>query len=146
MRFEDFAVDKDAGVWHTLENFGDLEVKLARWGNTRFNNMFSAMTRNKQRQIARQTLDSAEQERIILEVVARTVLLGWRNMEIDGEPVEYTWQDGFAVLDAIPELFRDIQDLSQDESFYRKKQLEDEAKNSETLSDGNSPGDSEEDS
>jgi len=87
---EKFGTDKKAeieGKWFPVD---DGEVLIARVGNKEYQ---AALRQNIQRmQIAlkKSVLSEEEAEKVIIGVLSRTILLGWRNFTDEGEEVPYS--------------------------------------------------------
>lgn len=75
-------------------------------------------------------LDPAVQERIMREVYAESVVVGWENIEDrDGNPMEFSKDNVLRLFTDLPDLFRTIMKESQDMALFRKVTAESEAKN-----------------
>ena len=76
------------------------------------------------------TLDEAVAERLLAEVYAETVLLGWDGIrDRDGQEIAFTAQAAARLLTELPELFRDIQEQAQKAANFRATELAETAKN-----------------
>ncbi len=115
--YKGYTTDKAAEVDGVWQDYGDFKVKIARIGrsNKAFRNMVEAKTKKYRRQIETNNLDSGVSDRISMECIASTVVLGWK-ARVDGN-----WLEGQLVstigdlLPATPEninvLFQEIPDL-----------------------------------
>ena len=84
-------VDKEScetGKWFAIQK--DIRLKIARLGNKKYKQVFKKVTAPYRNTMRRKKLDDAIADEITIKVVARTVLLDWEGIEIDGEPVEYS--------------------------------------------------------
>lgn len=82
------------------------------------------------RQIQNETMESALVERIVKEVYAETVVLGWENVEDEnGNAMEFSVENCIKLFDDLPDLFRDIQEQSQRAALFRAEVREADAKN-----------------
>ena len=131
----DLEAEKE-GVWEKVEG---IPVRLARWGNPRSQRRFDALMKPHQYEQDRGTLPDEVRDEIINRVLAETIItdvgedLGFR-----GEPLVATPACLLNVL-SDPEMkdFRDgVLNRSQKADGYRKRTIEERAKNSETSSAG----------
>lgn len=100
--FAQFATDataENSGVW---KDYGDNQFLIARAGNKAYSKLLGeVVSRHKA------TLDlggeAADQlsDRLMIEVMAKTILLGWKDpiiVEKDGEPVAYSYDNAVKAL------------------------------------------------
>lgn len=115
------------GVWQPVL---DGEVRVARIDNPKAARLFQRYTRPYRRQIDNGTMDPAKQEEIMCRVLSEAVLLDWRGLEEDGQPLPpYSPEEGFRVLSEYRELRDMVRDYAQDAQAYRDHELEDAEKN-----------------
>ena len=135
------------GVWS--DDLGDgLKLKVARLKNPQFRKLYQRLTRPYERQIRNRTLDDAVENSILSQCLAKTVLLDWQKLVLDGVELTYSHENALKVLND-PSLtdFRDlIVDLSNDAELFRSQNLEDAEKNLQPGSSGTSNGDNTSDS
>ena len=137
--FADFAINdtksKD-GVWVPYR--GDVEFLLARSGNKNFRKQAQALMGRNRRVLDMKdgngnSTDEAEAKltEIMIEIMAKTVLLGWKgNLQFQGNPLEYSVDNAKKLLKI--DSFRDmISGMASDEQRYKEVQEVEEAKNSE---------------
>lgn len=75
-------------------------------------------------------LDQRVQERIMREVYAESVVVGWENIEDrDGNELPFTKENVIQLFTDLPDLFRVVVKESQDMALFRKEAREEEAKN-----------------
>lgn len=117
-------------------------IRVARAGgsNNAYAKRMEARVKPYRRQIQNETMESALVERIVKEVYAETVVLGWENVEfpvLDAqgnqtdklEELPYTTENCIRLFDDLPDLFRDIQEQSQRAALFRAEVREADAKN-----------------
>jgi hypothetical protein len=133
MDLKKFATNKEKevdGIWHDL---GDgLSVLVARAKNTKYISELRLRMKPYQNRLQRNDPSMEEiAEKIITEVMARTILLDWKGMENDGKKFPYSYENCVAVLsDKQYTDFRDlIEGLSDDMSSYRDEEKEAVVKN-----------------
>lgn len=129
------------GAW--TNDLGDgLKLKLARLRNPEFRKMYQRALKPYQQQIRRGTLDPSIEEGIINKCVAKTVLLDWKKLNLDGEAIPYSTENALRIL-SDPDLtdFRDlVVELASDAELFREENLEDASKNLLTGSSGTQNG------
>jgi len=133
MDLKKFATNKNKevdGIWHDL---GDgLSVLVARARNTKY--IAELRLRMKPYQNRLQRNDSTMEEiaeKVITEVMAKTILLDWKGMENDGKKFPYSYENCVAVLsDKKYTDFRElIEGLADDMSAYRDEEKDSIVKN-----------------
>ena len=131
---------EDEGVWTALG--GDAEVRLARIGNRRYREALAARLKPYRRAIRAGSMPEEAIEKLVTEAVCETVLLDWRNLELDGEPVPYSPARALELLSdpAMRDLRDLVVELAGDMELYRARELEEAEKNSPRPSRGRSSG------
>lgn len=118
------------GVWVT-NAMGDLDLKIAAIGNKKYTDMLRRLTKPYKR-----TLESKGDDFFMdlqSQCIAKTVLLGWRNMEADDSTeenpkyVEYSYETAYELLkDPENHQFRELViSLAEEEEVFRKLDVED---------------------
>ena len=98
------------------------------------NKAFAEVVRKKfapyQVQINTGTMDEAAMSRLIAELYADNIVLGWEGVfGEDGEPLKFTRENVIMVLMELPEFFADIQNESKKLANFRTVDLGVEEKN-----------------
>jgi hypothetical protein len=128
-----FAADNDLeenGAWDEITMDGQtLEVKIARKNNPHYKKMLrSMMTRNK-RKLERENEASVELfEKIIIDVMAHTILLGWNDLIVNGKNLEYSTTNAKLVL-GNEDFRKEVDTLSEDFELFKESKDEDTRKN-----------------
>jgi hypothetical protein len=118
---------------------GQIRIVRAGGGNKRFSQALNAKLRPYQRQIANDTMDEAVAARLMAEVYAETVIIGWDGVTgPDGQPLAFCKANVVQLLTDLPDLFRDIQTQAVTAANFRAAELEEMGKNSGAASAGNS--------
>jgi len=136
-----FTTDKNlesgAGVDLDYGDCGVITIHRAGGSNKKFGTVFAAKLRPYERQMNMGTLDDGVAERLLAEAYAEAVIVGWRGVKGEsGKNLSFNKDNVVKLLLDLPELFRDIQEQAQKTSNFRKAEVEDEAKNSESASAG----------
>ena len=129
-----FATDPKAeaeeGLVLDYGGFGRITIRRAGGANKAFARALESRLRPYRRQMQAGTLDEAVAERLLAEVYAETVLLGWDGITgRDGQDIAFTPQAAAQLLTDLPELFRDVQEQAQKAANFRAAELADSAKN-----------------
>lgn len=107
-----------------------IRVARAGGGNVAYAKRMEARVKPYRRQIQNETMETALVERILKEVYAETVVLGWENVEDEnGNPLPFTTENCIKLFDDLPDLFKDIQEQSQRAALFREELREADAKN-----------------
>lgn len=132
--FAQFATDETAeneGVWVPL---GDSEFLIARTGNRTYSKKLAAAFKSNQRALdAGDDAADALSDKIMISVIADTILLGWRTGEVNsvlyqGETLAYTKEAAKKVL-AHKDFRRQVMNWAEDMGRYKAVKDEDLAKN-----------------
>lgn len=139
--FELFETDEDLEVTGVQLDYDGTYITIARAGgaNTKFEKVFAEIARKHKFKISNDLMTSDEQLRIMAEVYADTVVLGWGSDEFgkgkikgpDGKPLEFTRDNVVAVLThpKLRGLFADLREQAGKVAIFRKSLLEDAEKN-----------------
>lgn len=126
------------GVWNEFGDVFRVLVARAGTGNPNYVKELQRVAKAHQRS---GTLSIDQEQAIIQEVYAKTIVKGWQT-KVDGE-----WVDGIdmddeggllpcttenlkRVFKELPDVFKSISQCADDAAAYRQKSLEDAAKNS----------------
>jgi len=113
-------------------DYGDFQIRVARAGGS--NSNFARMLRTKlkpyKRQVDLGTMDDAVAQKILAEVYAESVILGWSGVtDTNGDVLEFNTENAVKLLLDLPDLFTDIQRQAENFTNFRQAELEDEVKN-----------------
>jgi hypothetical protein len=120
----------------------DTMLIVARYNNPKFRNMQARLMEPYIRKMGRKGVTTEQAEAILVRCMAKTLLLGWDNLSLEGEEVEYTPEKALELLqDARLADFKEIVMLeSQNMENYRLEALEEDLGNSETSLDTTADG------
>ena len=127
--FKEFAVDEskeNEGVWHAL---CEGRMLVARAGNRRYARMLSREVEKHQRELDAKT-DAADalSDKIMIDVMANTILLGFEGLTFKGAPLAYSVENAKMLLSVKD--FRSLVNARANEfDAYRAVQEEDAVKN-----------------
>ena len=107
-----------------------IRVARAGGGNVAYAKRMEARVKPYRRQIQNETMETSLIDRILKEVYAETVVLGWENVEDEkGDPLPFSTENCIKLFDDLPDLFKDIQEQSQRAALFREELREADAKN-----------------
>lgn len=118
---EGVRVEYDDGRAFVLHRAGGANKKFAR--------VMQAKTKPHTRKIQAGTMPDSVADRLLAEVYAESVIIGWDGITAGGKPVPFNTDNVVAFLLAKPEVFTAIQRDAQDLSVFRRAENEAAAKN-----------------
>ena len=146
--YEQFATNSDFERQGVEVDYGEFRVRLARAGgaNKRFARVLEHKSRPFRRAIQADTMDRDKADAILRETYAEAVVLNWEVRIEDtqtgderwvqgienpegGDPLPFNRDNVLRTLEALPDLFQELQEQASRISLYREQLLEDEAGN-----------------
>ncbi len=109
-----------------------VNIRIARAGgsNTKFDKVFENKTKPYKRLIQTDALDKKVSEKIMREVYAETVILGWDNVQDKNDKfLDFTLENVLTLITDLPDLFLDIVTQAQKQSLFREEIIEADSKN-----------------
>jgi hypothetical protein len=107
-------------------------IRIARAGgsNKLYASRLEALTKGYRTQIESGAIEKSTVDRIMRQVYADTVVLGWENVEDkDGKPLEFNKDNVIQLFTDLPDLFDDVRSQATKWSLFRKVEQERDAKN-----------------
>ena len=133
--FAQYATDESLelnGSWRSLG--GDAEILVARNLNPRYSSLLSKLYAQNQQTLDLNAADGTEHpdalaksEELMVEVIAKTILLGWKNLAYKGQPLEYSEANAKMLLKH-RDFRRLVVEKSTEVDAYRVKQEEEQGK------------------
>lgn len=125
--FAAYAVDENLEVNGTWMEVGDAKFLVARSGNKNYVKALSkAVERNRKALNRRDDEADKLSDKLMAEVIAKTILLGWEGVKYQGKPLEYNAENAVMVLKH-PEFRKEIMQLADDfDQFKAQKEAEEE--------------------
>lgn len=132
--YRKFRTDANLEAQEGVElNYGDgMKIKIHRAGgeNKNYAKSLRAKLANNRRALD-ETMDEATARKNLAEIYAESIIIGWEGIsDEDGKPLEFTRANCIKVLCDLPELFRDIQDASNNAALFRRAEQDADRKNS----------------
>lgn len=123
------AVEKE-GVWLEYENGVRIRVARAGGSNRRYLKAVERRFRTYRRRIQTGTMAVEAVTKILVEIFADTVILGWESVtDRDGNPIPFTRENCIRVMTDLPALFDDVQQQAANYELFLENILEDDAGN-----------------
>jgi len=141
MDFEKFRTDEkleQEGRWFPVGE--GAECKIARTGNPRYKEMLRSKLGVYEQSLQQRLLDDDTADAMLIEVMAKTILLDWKGFEKEGENVPYSVKTAIEQMTEYKE-FRNFVAMNADNmQAYKKVASEDDRGNLPTESDGSLSG------
>lgn len=124
-----FKTDQELEKKGVVINYGiaKFTVKRAGGANREFNNRLSEKSRAREKEIRTRTIDEDESRRILIEVYAESVVLGWEGVtDENGNLMEFNKKNFMKLMNDLPDFwdkFRD--DCAALSTFQRESNEED---------------------
>lgn len=115
------------GVWVDLGE--GARIKVARAGNPANRKMLQRMMEKHRVTLRSRNLPEDVLERITIQVMAETILLGWENIEERGEPVPFSVENAERLLGAYRDFRDQVAALAADMALFRGESEEAAQKN-----------------
>lgn len=127
--FSTYAVDEEKELNGTWKEVGDAKFLVARAGNKNYVKMLGKLVETNQQALDRKddTSDTLS-DKIMIEVMANTILLGWVNVSYKGQPLTYSEENAKLVLGE-KEFRRLVMKLSDDFNSFKAAQEAEAVKN-----------------
>lgn len=114
-------------------DYGDgTKIRIARAGgaNKDYVTALEKLTRKHRRQIQLDVLPSDVSIRLVHELYADTVVLGWEGVtDPEGNPIEFSRENCLKLFQDLPDLFKDILAEANNLALFRAEILEADSKN-----------------
>jgi hypothetical protein len=129
-----FKTDKNREKDGVTLDYGDgVMIHIARAGgsNTAYLKAMEKMYRKHRRQIQLETLPEETAAKLLREIWADTVVLGWEGItdEKTGGPIEFSRDACIKLFEDLPDLFVDIREQATSAALFREANKEEDAKN-----------------
>ncbi len=113
------------GVW-VCPYGNDMELLVARFNNTNMQEFISkaqddqtvGLSRRRRRQL-KSSADADIPLDKLLEGMSKHILLGWKNLQMDGEEIEYSQKNALMVMKKIKQFADDVADIAGNIALYQ---------------------------
>ncbi len=113
-------------------DYGEFSITIARAGksNAKFRGLLSTTLKKHRRKIDQDTLSDDLSDKIMIEIYADSIILGWANFTgPDGKAMVFDRENVIKAMTDLPDLFADISEQANQASNFRAEQLADAEKN-----------------
>lgn len=127
-----FKTDQKLEVEGIYLDFGHFKIRIARAGgaNKAYLKAVEKKSRPFRRAIQQEMLDNEQAMKIMREIYAETVVIGWEGVtDGEGNPLEFSRDNCLKLFEELPDLFTDVMDQSNKIALFREDIREDDAKN-----------------
>ncbi len=131
--YRKFKTDSTVETEGVVLDYGDgVRIRVARAGgaNKAYLKAIERLSRKYRRQIQLDVLDEETARRLLREIYAETVVLGWEGVTDEaGEPMPFTRENCVKLLTDLPDLFADVQAQAANAALFKAEIDEADAKN-----------------
>lgn len=114
---------KNTGVW--VDYMGG-KFLVAHTSNLTFQRVFAKLQQPHLKKIERGTLDPKIHNKIMCESMAKGLLLDWKNVGSNNEPLDYSIDTAIKVLQSNDDLREYILDVAINIENFRKEEMEEQ--------------------
>jgi hypothetical protein len=100
-----------------------ITIKRAGGANREFLETFRRLTAPHRKVIDRGMLDAETDHTIAIRCYAQAVVIGWRGVVVNGEPVDFSRENFIRVMTALPELWRVVYEEAQNAANFREEEI-----------------------
>jgi len=121
---------ENKGTWFTWEL--DVQLRIARAGNRAFDTMMQTLSKPHVKASRDGNLPDDVQEDILKQAIAKTILVGWKNIDNDdGTPMKWSAKASLNLLqdEGLRDLYKFVLIKSNDVANFRRKLDDDAVKN-----------------
>lgn len=118
------------GVWVDIGDEDETQLLIARIGNPNYNRLIRARLKPHKNLLQRDALPMEMQEKILNEVIAETVLLGWKNLKYKGKKINYSSDRALEMLNNISDFRELVMEIANSMETFRIVETEEDVKNS----------------
>lgn len=108
------------GTWIAYDDEG-CRLKVARWGNPAFQDLLGEVLGAYDMIMEQSQLSRGKQASLVAEVMARTILKGWENLEDEGVALVYSIGEAERMLKKYPDFMDMVVKLAKKVQLFRKK-------------------------
>lgn len=125
-----FGVDAEKEQEGVVHEMGEgLKMRIARIGNPKYQKRFQALSKPHRRALRRGTLSDEVAEKLLIQCLSETIVLGWEGLEENGEEVPYSLENCIKILTDYPELRNYVNDIANELEGYQAEDDEEATEN-----------------
>ena len=114
------------------DNGEEILIIISRAGssNSNYTRVVEAKTKPYRRQIQAETLPRDVSDKIMREVYAESIVLGWSGVcDQDGNSLSFTKENVIKIFTDLPDLFEDVKEQANKASLFRSEEMSSDSKN-----------------
>jgi len=131
--YKKFATDPSVESDGVVLDYGDgcrIRVRRAGGANKEYIKALEKFSRSHRFQIQSNRISFDESRRILVEIYASTIVLGWEGVtDKDGKDLPFSRENCIQLFQDLPDLFQDVQDQAGNAAIFRASIDEVDAKN-----------------
>lgn len=130
MKIEDFKTDEkkeQEGVWVDLDE--NSRVLIARIGNDHYNEILRKKAKPYRAAIRSNSLKDTILKKLMIEVIAESVLLNWEGITEKGEVIPYSRENAIRLLTTYKEFLNLITNIAEESELFKIYDQEEGVKN-----------------
>jgi hypothetical protein len=136
--YKQFKTDErieQSGVWLEYGNSSNgkpVRILIARAGgkNSRYVKTLETKFKPFRRQFQNETMENDQANRLLIEVYAESVVLGWENVEDEkGTPLAFNKDNVVKLFTDLPDLFTDVREQAMKQALFKADISEADSKN-----------------
>ena len=131
--YDKFATDKKLEQEGIVLDYGDgLELRIARAGgsNVKYEKVVQFKMKKFNQQMKHDLLEPEQMREVMREVLAETVVLGWKGVtDRQGDALPFTKDNCIQLFKDLPDLFDDVLEQSRKANLFKEMVREEEAGN-----------------
>lgn len=121
---------ENEGVTVDYGDAGKFRIARAGGSNKAHSKALEAVNRKYRNQFRLEIVEEDESRKILAEVYANTVILGWEDVyDEDGKAIPFTPANCIKLLLDLPDLFADIREMASTAALFREHLAEHDSKN-----------------
>jgi|TARA_Y100000310_G_C20704101_1_gene833180 DNA-binding sugar fermentation-stimulating protein len=105
------------------------KIKIARIGNANYTRSYDAKFKAHRRKQRAGTLETEVEQRLLCEVVAKTILLDWQGFTQNGKEFKYTEKRAMDLLESNIDFRNEVVELAVEEENFHSELLQESEKN-----------------
>ena len=125
-----FGTNKNAEIEGIWQDIGDgVSLLIARIGNPQYQKEFQKIAKPHRRALRRGTLSDEVAEKLLIKAMAKNILLDWKGLEEDGEPIPYSYENAVRILTEYKDLRDYVSDMANEIDAFKLEDDEEAEKN-----------------
>ena len=120
-------IAENEGVWVELGE--GAKIKVARSGNAANRRKLAKLMERHRAVLRSRNLPEDVLERIMIEVMAETILVGWDGIDEDGQPLPYTVENADRLLTTYRDFRDQVSAIANDINLFRAESEAEAVKN-----------------